>query len=67
MSVTKKYHCNFIGMLHVPVNTICASPPSWREALALPAANEVDWLKFDALEKDFGGFLQDNPLTARKN
>ena len=56
--------CEFIGMLHVPVNTICASPPSWREALALPAANEVDWLGFDALEKDFGGFLHNNLFTA---
>lgn len=51
-------------MLHVPVNTICASPPSWREALALPEVNEVDWLEFDALEKDFSGFLHNNPFTA---
>jgi len=54
----------FIGMLHVPVNTICASPPSWREDLALPAVNEIDWLEFDALEKDFGDFFHNNPFTA---
>ena len=51
-------------MLHVPVNTICASPPSWREALALPEVNEVDWLEFDALEKDFSDFFHNNPFTA---
>ena len=66
MAENKPHICEFIGMLHVPVNTICASPPSWREALALPAANEVDWFEFDALEKDFGGFLQHNPPTARQ-
>ena len=51
-------------MLHVPVNTICASPPSWREALELPAANEVDWFEFDVFEKDFGNYFHNNPFTA---
>ena len=64
MAENKPHICEFIGMLHVPVNTICASPPSWRDSLALPAANEVDWLEFDALEKDFSDFLQNNSFTA---
>jgi predicted TIM-barrel enzyme len=64
MSITKKYHCNFIGMLHVPVNSILASPAPWREALALPAATAADWAEFNALEKDFGDFLHNNSFTS---
>ena len=64
ITIGERRHCDFIGMLHVPVNSILASPPSWREALALPAANEVDWIEFDALEKDFCNFFHNNPFTA---
>ena len=32
-----------VGMLHVPINTILASPPSHREALALPVPTPGDW------------------------
>jgi len=34
---------DFIGMLHVPVNTILASPSEWRKAMKLPAAIGKDW------------------------
>ncbi len=48
----------FIGMLHVPVNTILAAPPAWRGRL--PSATAADWRLFDVLEKEFGGFLRPN-------
>jgi len=63
MTENKPHLCDFIGMLHVPVNTIWSSPPSWREVLELPAANEADWLGLDALEKDFGDYFHNNPFT----
>lgn len=36
-----------IGMLHVPVNTILASPVAWRNALGLPATTVADWRLVD--------------------
>lgn len=39
-----------VGMLHVPVNTILASPPAHREALGLPVAAPRDWELLETLD-----------------
>ena len=38
-----------IGMLYIPINTILSAPPTWREALCLPAASTSDWNLFRRL------------------
>jgi len=50
--------CEFIGMLHVPVNTILASPPGSDKIFDLPSATREDWYLIESLEKDFGALLQ---------
>ena len=45
-----KTGCDFIGMLHIPVNTILSSPPAWREALGLPSARPEDWERMNEME-----------------
>lgn len=49
MSATKK-ETEFVGMLHVPVNSIVAAPVSWRDALGLPSAISEDWKIIAELE-----------------
>ncbi len=39
-----------VGMLHVPVNTILASPPAHCDALGLPAAAPRDWELLEKLD-----------------
>lgn len=43
----------FIGMLHVPVNTILTSPSMNREKTHLPVATKEDWDLVTSLEEDF--------------
>jgi uncharacterized protein len=35
--------CVLIGMLHVPINTLVAAPPAWREFLGMPHPQVGDW------------------------
>lgn len=60
MSMTERLsrQCEFIGMLHVPVNTILASPPINGKILELPSTTREDWLLIESLEKDYGALLQ---------
>ena len=39
-----------VGMLHVPINTILASPPAHREVLGLPAGAPRDWELLETLD-----------------
>ncbi|MBO4511853.1 MAG: hypothetical protein J5746_03730 [Victivallales bacterium] len=40
-----------IGMLHIPVNSILASPKEWCEALGLPVGTMEDWEVIDGLRE----------------
>ena len=39
----KLVRASAIGMCHVPINTLLASSPSWRQALGLPSLCAGDW------------------------
>ena len=42
--------CQLIGMLHVPVNSILASPSAWTMTLGLPSATVKDWREICDIE-----------------
>lgn len=47
MSIESK----LIGMLHIPVNSILASPAEWQRALGVPAPTAADWGLIAGLRK----------------
>ena len=40
---TRQQTCKFIGMLHVPVNSIIVYPPEMKKVLQLPEMTAADW------------------------
>lgn len=52
------HSCEFIGMLHVPVNTILTASPVRTWQSDLPGTTREDWLLIDLLERDFASTLQ---------
>ena len=41
--MTEKKKTEFVGMLHIPINSIVTAPASWQDALGLPSATAGDW------------------------
>lgn len=40
---TQRHQCYLIGMIHVPINTLVASPKEWRKVIGLPEPKTADW------------------------
>ena len=49
------FESKIIGMLHIPVNSILASPPEWQRSLGLPAPTAADWTIIEELRKTLDG------------